>query len=104
MLELKKIDPFSFAKMQSIIMLIIGFISQIILFFVQQMLLNLMSSTYYPYKPPTPINWIIQIGVIPLVYMIIGFLASLFVAFLYNFYASKMGGIKVDIIPEQNTK
>ena len=87
--EIRAIDVMSLAKVAAVINAIYGFFVGLLLsvgFFI------------WPVPGIQQISRMIGAGliiVVPLIYGIIGFLAGAIFAFIYNFVASKVGGVKI---------
>jgi len=52
---------------------------------------------YIGYTDETPFTGVVAIVAFPILYAISGFIGSYIFALLYNYVASKIGGVKVDL-------
>jgi hypothetical protein len=102
MIEIKKVDILSMAKIYGTIMAILAFIAALII--------NLAFLGYFMHYPTfsgfsmhySAMNFmpnfpILSLITFPIIYGILGFITGAISAFLYNIIASKIGGIKVEI-------
>jgi len=95
--ELKSIDVMSLAKMMGMFGVVIGFILGLFLaigFSVVGPLMGSLSGMDISMFSGLGIGIII---VLPVIYGILMFIQGLLIAIIYNFLASKIGGVKLDI-------
>jgi len=84
LVEIKKVEVLSLAKIQGIVMFFIGIIFSIIVLLMELELAN-----------PFILTVLGIVIILPFFYGILGFLAGMVFAFLYNIIAKSFGGIKV---------
>ncbi len=91
MVVIKRIDPMSLAKIYAVIMAVFGFVMGVVFF---------ISMAFVGPSLSTPVYFagagIFMIVFFPIFYGILGFIAGAIGAVLYNFVASKIGGVKVE--------
>jgi len=95
MLELKKIDVMSLAKISTILGVVFGFI------------LGILETIAYILAPSTPTYaalGFLAVIIFPIVYAIIGFVGGVITAFIYNIVAERIGGITVDLQTVSGTR
>ena len=93
-MELKKINTWSLGKIGAILGFIFGVIWAIILLIAQAIILRipaLESAQTLTQIPP------ISMVILPFYYAITFFILGVLVAFLYNFFAKYVGGIKFEL-------
>ena len=82
MKELREIKPMSLAKVSSLMGLVYGIVADVLVF--------LFPSDWSTY------GYLIFLA-FPLTYAVVGFLSGLVGAFLYNFIAKRVGGVKFNL-------
>ncbi|MGY4884413.1 MAG: DUF3566 domain-containing protein [Nanobdellota archaeon] len=92
MVVLKKVGILSMAKIQAILMLIIGLFLGII----YAILATTVDASQYSASPIVILGWW-SILVIPVIYGVLGFIIGVIGAWLYNIVAKKVGGIEVEL-------
>lgn len=95
MVTLRNIDVVSAAKMTAVLEAIIGFVVGIIAFAATAAFSGLFGSTYTKYVLFGA--GLFSIILIPIVFLIIGFIFAAIFAWLYNVLARRIGGIKVNL-------
>lgn len=100
MYVIKKVDPLSVAKMSAILAIIIGLVPMIIMFIVGLVFGSIASGfgmfDYYSFQ-----YIFLPLIIGPIIAIIVGFVGGLIYAWLYNLIADKFGGIKMEIVLEQ---
>lgn len=86
MKEITAIDIFSAAKIQGLIMMVIGLFMGIF-----TLIINLIN------LPLLFWDILATIIIVPIVYGIVGFIGGLIGAWLYNKFSTKIGGIKITL-------
>jgi hypothetical protein len=89
MKEIKKIDPMSMAKISALLYFVTGIVLAIA---------GIIAGPYIASQAPlyAQYGWLVVI-LVPLIYLVAGFVVGYVVAVLYNIFASKIGGIKIDL-------
>lgn len=95
MRELKRIDPFSTAKIAGVIYLIITAV--ILVPFSLIMMLFVTSNSFKPSVPESIFFGGAFFLFLPIAYAVIGYLATLLSCAVYNLVASWVGGIKYEV-------
>lgn len=90
MKEIKKIEPMSLAKITALIYLFFGIVLAVFGYFVGMYATAAPSELFVKYGA-------VILFVMPMAYLIGGFVFGYIVALIYNALASKMGGVKVDL-------
>jgi hypothetical protein len=90
--EIKAFNPMSLAKIMTVIYLVIGFIVGIIL-----SLVSLFGIIYNFGDSSENALGLFGIVYMPIGYAVMGFLGGLLFAWLYNKFAKKVGGIKLEL-------
>jgi len=93
--EIKHIDPMSFGKIYAVIMAIVGFIYGIII-------VGLIAPLMAVYGGAASVGMMAGLGIIGIVLMVIlfailGFIAGVIGAWIYNIVASRIGGIRIEL-------
>lgn len=90
MAQLKYIDPISLAKVLAVIYLIIGFVIGLVFAALTSL------GALIPGNGAFAIMFgVAAIVVFPILYAVIGFVGGAILAIIYNFVASRIGGVKV---------
>jgi hypothetical protein len=95
---LKRIDPFSAAKMLGLLYALLGHVVGAILAAVGLVAAAAGAGGHHPGEPG-PIVLVLAVFVLPVVYGVIGFVVGLLVPALYNLAARLMGGIELTLEP-----
>ncbi|MBU7032969.1 MAG: hypothetical protein HXS53_10590 [Theionarchaea archaeon] len=99
MQEIKKVGVFSFAKIEAALGAIIGFIIGLIS--------AVIGTTLFGFAETAGVvmpRWLgllfglAAIIILPILYAVIGFIAGIIIAFLYNVVARWIGGIEIELI------
>ena len=99
LMELKKIHALSLAKVDALIMAIIGLIIGIIGWLFSLAFRNIANPEFYSNKLQFASLGLTSIIIFPIAYGIIGFISGGLSALLYNLAAKLFGGVKIDIKP-----
>lgn len=100
MQEIKKVGIFSFAKIEAALGAIIGFILGLIWAVIGATLFGVadMAGAVMP-RGFGLLFGVAAIIILPIIYAVIGFIAGIIVAFLYNVIAGWIGGIEIELEP-----
>ena len=94
---LKAIDPESAAKMFGLLGLLWGLLVAVAVTFFQTDFEQYMGRFYTVFKVVLPTGGIFDLVALPVFYGLVGFVGAYIGAWLYNWIAKEMGGIKVDL-------
>lgn len=92
MVVLKKVGVLSIAKIQSILMIVIGFFLGIF----YAIIAASVDKTEYATDPLVMLGWW-SIILMPIIYGIMGFVIGAIGAWLYNLIAKKIGGVEIEL-------
>ena len=92
MVVLKKIGILSVAKVQAILMIVVGLVLGIFYAIVAASI----DKTQYTSEPIVMLGWW-SILIMPVFYGILGFILGAIGAWLYNIVAKKVGGIEIEL-------
>lgn len=93
MVELKHIDPLSLGKVQGLMMAVFGLIIGILV-----ALLGGFAALVPGVSPQAVLGLgVFSIIVFPILYGIVGLISGIIAAFIYNFIAKKVGGVKITL-------
>lgn len=98
MMELKRVDPLSLAKITAVVMAIFGFIFGLVVTLFTAALGSFFLSSATPVMFPFfGVIGIVAIIAFPILYGIMGFVFGAIWALIYNAVAAKVGGIMIDL-------
>ena len=93
MREIRKIDLMSYGKIMAAIMAIFGFVMGLVVSIAALFAGSLSTATF----GFAAVFGVLAIILLPIIYAIIGFVMGIIGAAIYNFIASKIGGVKIDL-------
>ncbi len=91
MKEIKKIDPVSFSQVLGLIHFVAGFIFGVVIIAIDYWLgMGQLAAIYGAWVAILPVVYAV-------IFSLLSFLIGLIFAILYNFFAKRVGGIKIEL-------